>query len=181
MNITRLLLFTVAAAALATAGCAPTRTQKSFGETVDDGTITARVKTALVADPTTQARNINVDTRRGVVQLNGFVESASERAEATRVAQDVAGVRAVENNLELKGDERSAGTALDDGIISAKVKLALAESPDTKAREVKVDTRAGIVQLGGWVDSDAMRSAAERLARAVEGVVSLDNNLDIKQ
>jgi hyperosmotically inducible periplasmic protein len=181
MTFTRLIPLAVATLALACAGCTATRTQKSFGETIDDGTITARVKTALVADPATEARNIDVDTRRGVVQLNGFVQSDLGRAQAARVAQNVNGVRAVENNLALKGAERSAGTVLDDGVVTARVKLALAESPATKAFEIKVDTRSGTVQLGGWVDSDAMRIEAGRLASAVDGVTAVDNNLDIKQ
>jgi len=181
MKLTRLFPLAVTAFALAFAGCAATRTQKSLGETVDDGAITARVKTALIGDSATEARNINVDTRRGVVQLNGFVTSDLGRTQATRVAQNIAGVRGVENNLELKGADRTVGRVIDDGVISGKVKMALAGSPDTKAFEIKVDTHDGTVQLGGWVDSDTMRDEAGRLASAVEGVTAVDNNLDIKK
>jgi hyperosmotically inducible protein len=181
MKFTSLVSITVAALALMSAGCAATRTQKSFGETVDDGAITARVKTALIVDPSTAARLIDVDTRRGVVQLNGFVESDSSRNEATRVAQDVSGVRSVENNLALKGADLSVGNALDDAVISTKVKMALAESPATKAYQIKVDTRGGRVKLGGWVDSDSMKAEAGLLAHGVAGVTAVDNNIDIKQ
>jgi hyperosmotically inducible protein len=181
MRLSRLLPLALTAATLAAVGCSATRTQKSFGETVDDGAITARVKTALISDSSTEARNINVDTRRGVVQLNGFVGSEAGRSEAARVAQGVSGVHGVENNLELKGPERTAGVVIDDGVITAKVKMALAESPTTKAHEIKVDTRGGAVQLGGWVDSDAVRNEAGRLARAVNGVTEVNNNLDVKK
>jgi hyperosmotically inducible periplasmic protein len=44
-------------------------------ETVDDATLTTRVKTALLADPETQALEINVDSQEGVVQLSGFADS----------------------------------------------------------------------------------------------------------
>jgi hyperosmotically inducible protein len=55
-------------------GCSATRTQESPGEVVDDSVLTAKVKSALIADPVTKARQINVETYRGVVQLGGFVD-----------------------------------------------------------------------------------------------------------
>jgi hyperosmotically inducible protein len=181
MSLNRVLPVALTLITLACAGCAATRTQKSLGETVDDGAITARVKTALIRNSETEARHINVDTRRGVVQLNGFVESQSERNEAVRVAQGVSGVASVENNLEVKDSGRTAGEVIDDGVITAKVKVALAESPLTKAYQIKVSTHNGTVQLGGWVDSSDMRNEAGRLAGAVAGVTAVVNNLDIKQ
>ncbi len=60
---------------LVVAGCASTKTQQAPGEYVDDATVTTKVKAALVADSTTKARHIEVETFRGVVQLSGFVES----------------------------------------------------------------------------------------------------------
>ena len=60
--------------ALAMGACSATRTQQSAGEVVDDSTLTAKVKTALISDPVTKANQINVETYRGVVQLGGFVD-----------------------------------------------------------------------------------------------------------
>jgi hyperosmotically inducible protein len=160
--------------------CVATRTQKSLGETIDDGAITARVKTALIENPTTEARHINVDTRRGVVQLNGFVNTEVGRVAAARTAGAIAGVKSVENNLEVKVEERTAHATVDDGMITSRVKMSLAADPATKAREIKVETHEGRVQLGGWVDSTEMRAAAGRIATAVDGVTSVENNLDIK-
>jgi hyperosmotically inducible protein len=181
MRIERTLPIAMALIALACSSCAATRTQKSFGETVDDGAITARVKTALIGNSDTEARHINVDTRRGVVQLNGFVESQHERNEAVHVAQGATGVLSVEDNLEVRESSRTAGAVLDDSVITAKVKMALAESPATRAYEIKVATHNGTVQLGGWVDTNDMRAEAGRLAGAVTGVMAVANNLDIKK
>lgn len=181
MRITRLIAIALATTALAFAGCTATPTQKTAGETIDDATITASVKSALIADSSTEARNINVDTRRGVVQLNGFVETAEGRARATQIATAVAGVRSVENNLGLKSDQRSAGRVIDDGTITTSVKMALANSPATKAYEIKVETYRGRVQLGGWVNSPESREEAGRLARGVEGVTAVENNLDVRK
>jgi osmotically-inducible protein OsmY len=92
----------IAVATVAAVGCTPTRTRETAGETVDDSVITAKVKTALVDDPTTKARQISVETYRGVVQLSGFVDSSVEKSRASEVAKKVAGVKDVRNSLEVK-------------------------------------------------------------------------------
>ena len=168
-------------ALIAFSGCTATRTQKSVGETIDDGAITTQVKAALIADSETEARNINVDTRRGVVQLNGFVVSDAGRRQATQVARNVSGVTSVENNLVLKGEARTPGTVIDDGMITTQVKAALAGSPVTNAFQIKVETHDGIVQLGGWVNQRTERDEAVKLARAITGVNSVQDNLDVKK
>src|SRR5688572_17340454 len=68
--------------AFVAAGCTATQTQRSAGETIDDTTITAKVKAGLIDNDTTSAGQIEVETYRGVVQLNGFVDSNEEKAAA---------------------------------------------------------------------------------------------------
>src|SRR5690349_4010765 len=87
---------------LAVAACASTRTQKSAGEQVDDSVTTGRVKAALIADPTTKAHQIDVETFKGTVQLNGFVDSSASKARASEVAKNTKGVTAVRNNLTVR-------------------------------------------------------------------------------
>jgi osmotically-inducible protein OsmY len=74
------------------------------GRVVDDSAITAKVKAALVKDSTTKAYQIGVTTFEGKVQLSGFVDDATARSRATQVAQNVEGVRDVENNLEIRDE-----------------------------------------------------------------------------
>ena len=74
------------------------------GRVVDDSVITGKVKSALVADPTTKAHQISVETFQGVVQLSGFVDSSEARSRATQVAGQVDGVRDVKNELELRNN-----------------------------------------------------------------------------
>ena len=94
----------VAALALGTgatfynSGCSA-MTGKSTGEYIDDATITAKEKAALLR----QGIHVNVDTNNGIVQLNGFVNSANEKAQAEQVARSVSGVTSVQNNLTIKG------------------------------------------------------------------------------
>jgi len=73
------------------------------GRVVDDSTITAKVKAALIGNPDTKAHQINVETFQGTVQLSGFVDSASARAKALEVARNVDGVKEVKDGLEVRG------------------------------------------------------------------------------
>src|SRR5688572_11530319 len=168
--------------ALAVGACASTRTTKSAGEQVDDSVTTGRVKAALIADPTTKAHQIDVETFKGTVQLNGFVDSSASKQRASEVAKSTKGVTAVRNNLTVRNDSGPSGSErLDDAAITTKVKAALAGDPRTKAHQVNVETREGAVQLSGFVDSSEAKSTAEELARSVDNVKSVDNELDVKK
>ncbi|HIJ90793.1 MAG: BON domain-containing protein [Desulfobulbaceae bacterium] len=76
-------------------------------------------------------------------------------------------------------DERSAGTMLDDAAITAKVKTALVSEKNVKARNIDVDTVAGVVVLSGYVDSQQEVSRAGSLAKSVSGVVRVKNELQV--
>ncbi len=73
---------------LAMVACASTRTTKSAGEQVDDSVTTGRVKAALIADPTTKAHQIDVETFKGTVQLNGFVDTSASKSRASGSRQE---------------------------------------------------------------------------------------------
>jgi hyperosmotically inducible periplasmic protein len=173
------LLLAGTAVCIATA-CASTPTQKTAGEQIDDTVVTAQVKAALIGDPVTKARDIDVEVFKGRVQLNGFVDSAAERSQATTVASRVTGVAAVDNNLKLKGAERTAGKVIDDAAISGTVKTNLAADDRTKAHQINVETRDAVVLLAGFVSSAAERSAATEIAGSVAGVKSVDNRIALK-
>jgi hyperosmotically inducible periplasmic protein len=178
----RILTMIVAVVAMASmAACTATRTTRSAGETLDDATVTAKVKTALARDPATSAYKIEVESYRGDVQLNGFVETADMKSSATRVAKSVGGVKKVSNNLEVKSGDRSAGEVVDDGVVTAKVKAALISDPNVAAHEVNVQTHEGVVQLAGFVDTSSQKSKASEVARRVAGVKEVDNQLEVKQ
>jgi osmotically-inducible protein OsmY len=86
----------------AIAGCAGSRTQQSTGEYVDDSAITAKVKSAVLQDPSLKVFEIGVETFKGVVQLSGFVNSSETVNRATQVASSVGGVTSVKNDLIVK-------------------------------------------------------------------------------
>jgi osmotically-inducible protein OsmY len=90
------------AVVIALAGCAATNPdRRSAAQQIEDTVTISRVKTALLESDDTDGTRIDVEVFRGRVQLDGAVASESERDAATRIAEDVEGVRSVENNLEL--------------------------------------------------------------------------------
>src|SRR5918999_1027558 len=74
---------------------------KSVGETIDDATITTRVKTALLNDPDVGGLRIDVDTFKGVVTLSGGVKTKAERDKAVGIAKKTPGVIDVKSSLQI--------------------------------------------------------------------------------
>jgi len=71
---------------------------KTAGQNVDDATITAKVKSKLVAEKAANLTRIDVDTNNGTVYLNGVVETDEQKTRAHQLAHEVAGVKSVVNN-----------------------------------------------------------------------------------
>jgi osmotically-inducible protein OsmY len=100
MSTNRRILAALFAGALAVAGCAHLG-DKSVGATIDDATITSKVKAKFVADSTVKAMDIKVNTFEGVVQLAGFANSPEEARRAEVIARETAGVKSVKNDIRL--------------------------------------------------------------------------------
>ena len=149
-------------------------------DTVDDAALTTKVKAALLTDDTAKGTQIDVESKDGIVQLNGFVDSTDNKVAAARVAATVEGVKGVDNNLDVRTTDRSTSEVIDDAGVTAKVKAALIEDSTTKATEINVDTHEGTVQLNGFVDSQAAKDRAAELAQSIEGVRKVENNLSVK-
>jgi hyperosmotically inducible protein len=94
--------FALMALACSLAACSLFSGRETTGQYVDDTTITAKVKEAFVADSQVKASQVNVETMQGVVQLSGFVDSASTEARAVRLAKQVNGVKDVQDNISVR-------------------------------------------------------------------------------
>jgi len=77
----------------------------SPGEYIDDAVITAKVKAAVLEEPSLKSAEINVETSKGRVQLTGFVSSRADINKAVEVAKGVKGVKSVKNDMILKGTQ----------------------------------------------------------------------------
>ncbi len=153
----------------------------TVGTVVDDSVITSTVKTALLADPAIKSLDLQVETRKGTVQLSGFVDSQAQIDQALAVARSVAGVTEVENGVTLKGTPSTVGTKVDDAVITSSVKTALLAEPGIKSFDISVLTYKGEVQLTGFVNNQGQIDRATTIARAAEGTSSVKNELMIKQ
>ena len=158
----------------------PCASAESAGQYVDDSVITTKVKALLAKDEALKAFDINVKTYKGIVQLRGFVDSKTTVEKAGKIAGSVEGVKSVKNDLIVKAGKESAGAYLDDSVITTKVKGLLAKDDTLKAFGINVETRKGIVQLSGFVDSKATVEKAGKIAGSVKGVKSVKNNLIVK-
>jgi hyperosmotically inducible protein len=153
----------------------------SVGTGIDDGIVTTRVKSALLADPEIKSFDLKVETRSGEVMLSGFIGNQAQVDRAIGVARGVEGVKLVTNKMDLKDGAATVGNTVDDSIITGKIKTALLADPNVKSFDIAVVTRKGETQLSGFVDSQAQINQASSLARSVEGVKSVANEMSIKK
>ncbi|MEQ8800748.1 MAG: BON domain-containing protein, partial [Haliea sp.] len=77
-------------------------------------------------------------------------------------------------------DQAGTGEYIDDTVITTKVKAAIFNDPELKSMEINVETFKGVVQMSGFVNSQADINQAVRLAREVKGVKSVKNDMKLK-
>ena len=148
------------------------------GNFMDDSTITAKVKAALVDHESIKSTDISVKTDQKVVTLSGFVESQPQAEEAVKVAKGVEGVSSVSDKLHVRDSkETSVKGYAGDTAITSEVKAKLLADDIVPSRKVKVETTDGVVQLSGTVESQAQSDRAESIAKAIDGVKSVKNDL----
>ena len=153
----------------------------TVGTEIDDTVVTASVKSALLSDAEIKSFDFKVETRKGVVMLSGFVDNQTQLDRATSLAKAVAGVASVQNSVTLKSGTTTVGNKVDDSIVTGKVKAALIGDEVIKSTDIAVVTRKGEVQLSGFVNSQTQVDRALLIAKAVEGVTSVSNEMKIKK
>lgn len=76
--------------------------------------------------------------------------------------------------------QEGTGEYIDDAVITTKVKTAIFNEPTLKSAEINVETFKGVVQLGGFVNSQADINRAVEIARSIKGVTSVRNDMRLK-
>jgi hyperosmotically inducible protein len=163
-------------------GCvAGDRYNRSTGEYIDDRAVDSRVKDALDDNAEYKFEDVNVASFKGTVQLSGFVDIDSQKNTAGDIAKHVQGVKDVENDITVKDQsERSTGEYVDDKSLTAHVKDALNDNPEYKFDEVSVSAYKGTLQLSGFVNTSDQKTKAGDIARQVQGVQEVVNNITVK-
>ncbi|WP_034912119.1 molecular chaperone OsmY [Erwinia sp. 9145] len=154
---------------------------KKVGGYMDDSGVTAKVKAALVDDDMIKSTDISVKTHNGVVELSGFVPSQDQAERAVAAAKKVEGVKSVSDKLHAKDSTKSSVSGYaGDAATTSEIKAKLLADDIVPSRNVKVETTNGVVQLSGEVKSQAQSERAEGIAKAIEGVKSVKNDLTVK-
>ncbi|GAB3253307.1 BON domain-containing protein [Chitinimonas naiadis] len=158
-----------------------TTSNRSYGESIEDATITAAVKSKLLWSKYANGLSTEVETRRGKVTLQGKADSAAAKELASRLAQNTRGVQYVDNQLIIvpptstvgetaQQAASEAGMGITDSWITTKVKSTFLYSNEVAGNNITVNTHGGIVTLTGKLNSGAERALAVELAKNVRGV-----------
>ena len=162
-------------------GLSACSTTRSAGTQMSDAAVTSKVKAKLAADPEVMNLvSIDVDTNEGEVRLSGHVDTEAQKTEVEKLARHTDGVRDVDNEIEV-GKGRTIGGAMDDALITSKIKAKLTGDLDVNPFNVDVDTDRGNVVLTGRVNTAAEKATVERIARGTEGVLEVENRLLVGQ
>ena len=78
------------------------KTHRTTGDKIDDASITAQVKTALLFHRSTSALNTKVETTHGVVTLSGKAKNVAEKDLVTKLVDDIKGVKSVQNRMTIE-------------------------------------------------------------------------------
>lgn len=163
------------------AGAKIDSSMKSVGNYMDDSGVTAKVKAALVDDDAIKSTDISVKTHDGVVTLSGFVATQDQAEKAVAVSQKIEGVKSVSDKLHVKDSTKeSVSGYAGDAATTSQIKAKLLADDIVPSRNVKVETTNGVVQLSGMVKTQAQSQRAEDIAKAIDGVKSVKNDLSVK-
>jgi osmotically-inducible protein OsmY len=146
-----------------------------------DAWITTKVKVRLMAEPGLSPVGVNVDTRAGVVTLFGSVPSEDLKARATAQARGVAGVKGVENELQVVPESMAKRVETNDEQVRVAVRQQLGAQDSLEDADIDVVVKNGVVRLTGTVASQGDRLTALTVARATPGVGSVIDGLELKR
>jgi len=154
---------------------------KKVGGYIDDSGVTARVKTALINNNAIKSADISVNTHEGVVTLSGFIPSQDQAELAVAEVRKIEGVKSVSDKLQVKDSTKASISGYaGDVATTSEIKAKLLTDDIVPSRNVKVETSDGVVQLSGTVKSQAQSERAESIAKAIDGVKSVKNDLAVK-
>ena len=156
------------------------RTEKAKDQ-ISDSWITAKTKIALFADARVKGRDINVESKDGMVMLRGKVDTDEAKTAAEETAKLIDGVKSVKNELQVVPPSKREVVDEKDDIITKNVKQHLAKDARLKDTDIGVKTNAGVVSLTGEVPDLTTSAKASWTAWKVSGVKSVKNDLNIKE
>jgi len=152
----------------------------SIGEKVDDASITAQVKMALILHRSTGVLRTTVTTENGIVTIGGIAQNSAEKDLVTKLVEDVQGVKSVHNAMTIAKADTTIGEKIDDASITAKVKMALVLHRSTGALRTTVSTKDSVVTVGGKARNTAEKELVSKVVEDVQGVKSVINTMIVE-
>ncbi len=156
-----LLAVLLAGAALTLAAC-----DKSDNRTAGEKLDSAVAKTEQAAETAAAKTGEAVNEAKAKVDASGTTAEVKDGMANVKEAAKEAGA--------------AVSAKVDDAAITASVSAGLAKDPDLSAIKINVDTKAGAVSLKGPAPTAAAKARAEEIAKSVQGVMSVDNQLEVK-
>jgi hyperosmotically inducible periplasmic protein len=145
-----------------------------------DAWITTDAKVRLIANSDTPARDINVDTLRGVVTLFGTVPTEGARRAAESEVKEIDGVKSVENDLQVVPQVSAAAVEHRDDRVKDAIEKRLSARAELSDANIDVEVANGVARLTGTVRGQPDRLTALTLARTTDGVRSVVGDLTVK-
>ncbi len=135
------------------------------------------IQTAMRIDPRiADSDDVNILVDRGVVTLTGSLDNLMAVRAARRIAEDTRGVRRVYSYVLVRPRHE-----LTDETLAHRVETRLAADPYADAYDMTVDVHHGVLTLMGDVHSNFEREEAESSAASVDGLLAIDNRLEIRE
>jgi hyperosmotically inducible periplasmic protein len=151
-----------------------------------------KVKTSLLFHRSVSGVTTEVLAEDGIVTLRGEATSQAQKDLATKYAQDVEGVKDVQNEMTvvtvaMKPEEKTMGEKtdemkewIDDASVTALVKTSLLHHRSTSGLNTTVETNEGVVTLGGKAGNKAEKDLSTEIVSDVHGVKSVVNNMTVE-
>jgi hyperosmotically inducible periplasmic protein len=173
---------------------------KKTGNAISDSWITLKIHSQFIPEDALSDSDIDVDTKSGVVTLNGTVASEAGRTKAIAIAKATDGVNSVADNLKVApaadmsasakaagakaGDKArdvagTTGKVVTDGWIKSKIASQYVTEDLLDKSDIDIDVSKGAVELNGAVRTMEAKNKATALAKGTDGVKSVQNNLKI--
>jgi hyperosmotically inducible protein len=149
-----------------------------------DAWIAERVRGTLLFHRSVSYVNTKVSVTEGKVTLRGNASSEAQKQLTKEYAEDVSGVKDVDNEMTVpkspRKEHRSLDEAVDDASITTQVRMSLLFHHGTDVFDTKVSTHLGIVTLGGTAKNQAEIDLASKRVNDIHGVKSVNNKMTIE-
>jgi len=160
--------------------------EKSLQQSVNEARLEGQIATAILFNRHLNPFEISVDVEGETAILTGTVNESIDKELAERVALNADGILRVDNRIAVDPDskaaprsERGFGERVGDATTTAAVKSRLLWNQGTSGLDIRVETANGVVTLSGDAGSKAEKELAERLALDTDGVVRVENRIQV--